>query len=487
MGTKRHASILLATLAVLGAGCVGTPTGTDPLDEEATTGGTRKGGTRTAGSTAPKGSPTTAVKTSAKPSTGTGASVSPGASTTPTGSVDPNASPTPVTSVAPNASPDPNASASPTTSAAPSGAPTVTPVSSATPSIVPVPTKIQGRVFYEDGTTPAEGIDVKAYVTGGIAAPAATVKSDAEGRFTLDVTAGATLNVEAVEDTGALISRDVKIDVLAGAINVELKLARTGSVQGLVTATRAQAAGTLQNVDVFIDGTAYATKTDAAGFYTLDGVPPGTYSLTARKNGVGEGIIAGVEVKASEATRAPDFVFSIVSTSLTGLSVSIGGAGTNVVLAGIDLGGTSVGVKFGSVDAVIKTKTATTIEAVVPAGAVNGNVTATIDGKTTNGLPFTVVKAIDFSPASKAQTSLKIGQSYMFDGVYVDTDNLTTTISSDNFFLSAAPTGASTMNDAETNFTPVAGGAVVPSVAGTFILTITSGTLTANLPVTVTP
>lgn len=66
-----------------------------------------------------------------------------------------------------------------------------------------------------------------------------------------------------------------------------------GAIQGTVTLEARQEAG---GVVVAVEGTPWTAVTDAAGQYTLPSVPPGTYTVTARKEGFLVGKRRNVEV-----------------------------------------------------------------------------------------------------------------------------------------------------------------------------------------------
>jgi len=93
----------------------------------------------------------------------------------------------------------------------------------------------------------------------------------------------------------------------------------------------------------------------------------------------------------------------IVAPSISGLSTSVGGAGTSVTISGLNFGSTQGAstVSFNGALASPTSWNSTTVVTLVPTGASTGLVVVTVQGMVSNGLTFTVTPAINgVSPSS---------------------------------------------------------------------------------------
>ena len=79
--------------------------------------------------------------------------------------------------------------------------------------------------------------------------------------------------------------------------------------------------------------------------------------------------------------------------SISGLSQNVGAVGTPVTILGTNFGSSGT-LAFNGTNATPTSSTSTSITAPVPVGATTGNVTVAAGGKTSNGVPFTVVPVI---------------------------------------------------------------------------------------------
>jgi len=228
-------------------------------------------------------------------------------------------------------------------------------------------------------------------------------KTDQDGCFALPNVKDNFVNIEAV------LSDDVKAirtDVASTSSDVLMKLAYTGSIRGHVMSTSSQVTDFL-GVDVFIPGTGYVAKTDSEGNYEIPHVPVGRFYVVAMHPDLGRGYAVNVTVVSKQAAQAPDIELSTKTPSVSTLVPDNGAPGQTVTLTGENFG-VSIGkqpeVLFNGLQAQVTSKNDTEIQAVVPNGAVNGQVTVKVSGFNSNPLPFKVIKDMAIFPY--AQSSL---------------------------------------------------------------------------------
>jgi membrane-associated protease RseP (regulator of RpoE activity) len=143
---------------------------------------------------------------------------------------------------------------------------------------------------------------------------------------------------------GKALARSDAIEVASGVATtgVRIALSRGGVVTGRVTDDkRAPIAGVdlqFDSVSSVFDSTA-AAKTDAAGFYRLEGAPSGPFTLRVAKDGFRVRLVSGLRVDARGAL-----------TQDVTLTVADGGAGTELGGIGAILRPTREGVTFVSVN-----------------------------------------------------------------------------------------------------------------------------------------
>ncbi len=326
-------------------------------------------------------------------------------------------------------SPAPKGSVKPTGNAAPTTSPS-NPGLAGTP---PGATAFFGRVVGQDGN-PVAGVLVRGFIisdgglglisdqggsvvanNGGglvgqvrvpyrLAAPYGLSQVDAvpvetttkaDGTFELKDPTGRPLNLEADDKAGL---KAFKPGVAADAKNVELKLAPTGTISGKVVAPGRPSVTNFLGVDVFIPGSSYVAKTDAAGAYTLRDVPVGAFDVVGAKAGLGKGLVRGVAVESQKNTAAGDLPLEVKPPNITALSVESGGPGALVRISGENFGassGETLGVTFGGAAAtapvVVDDRT---LEVKVPDGAVSGDVVVRVSDIQGTAKPFKVIRAI---------------------------------------------------------------------------------------------
>jgi IPT/TIG domain len=112
-------------------------------------------------------------------------------------------------------------------------------------------------------------------------------------------------------------------------------------------------------------------------------------------------------------------IFNSTAPSITSLTPNSGPVGTSVTIAGSNFGstqGTST-VKFnGTTATIINSWTATSIVAVVPSGATNGNVVVTVGGTASNGVFFTVTTSAGPNISTLDPMSGAVGTAVMISG-----------------------------------------------------------------------
>lgn len=154
---------------------------------------------------------------------------------------------------------------------------------------------------------PAAGAEVAAWRSNSLSpigpgsVPAAMTRTDARGRYLLDLEAG-TYNVFA-RDSGETRAAGIPgIEFASGELDLgERALMPPGSVAGRVTVDGSPAGEAF----CFIPGSAFVAMTDTAGRFTLAQVPPGRYPLRY----VGTGLAPAVDtvtVHPDSVLRLPD-------------------------------------------------------------------------------------------------------------------------------------------------------------------------------------
>lgn len=100
-----------------------------------------------------------------------------------------------------------------------------------------------------------------------------------------------------------------------------LEIIQTGAIQGKATlAGQTDSTGIL----VFIPGTSYQARTDAAGAYLMSEVPDGTYNLRYEKSGYKTATVSAVKVTGGETASVGDQVLAVSTGPTGGLSIQTG-------------------------------------------------------------------------------------------------------------------------------------------------------------------
>jgi hypothetical protein len=165
---------------------------------------------------------------------------------------------------------------------------------------------LSGTLLGEDGR-PAVGAEVAAWRAnsqspiGPGSVPAAMARTDAGGRYLLDLEAG-TYNVFARDSGEARAAGIPGVAFASGELDLgESTLMPPGSASGRVIVGGAPAG----EVFCFIPGSAFVAMTDTAGRFTLDRVPPGRYPLRYVGTGLAA-VLDSVTVYPDSALALPD-------------------------------------------------------------------------------------------------------------------------------------------------------------------------------------
>jgi RHS repeat-associated protein len=148
--------------------------------------------------------------------------------------------------------------------------------------------------------------------------------------------------------------------------------------------------------------------TSTQGTVTLSGQPLtiSSWSNTSIVVVVPYNTRSGPVVVTAGGVQTNGVTFTVLAPAISGVSPNTGNSGTSVVISGtnFDPSQGNGGVTFGSAPATITSWGANSITAVVPAGAITGNVVVTAnDGVASNGVSFTVTDnfaVTSFSPSS---------------------------------------------------------------------------------------
>lgn len=158
------------------------------------------------------------------------------------------------------------------------------------------------------------------------------------------------------------------------------------------------------------------TNIDNGGPYTINGITPGTWTLTATANNHTAGSSPSVLMTSGNTTSAGTIAFSAsFPPTIGGLSATNGIVGATIIITGTNFDTTPANntVKFGTATTTVTAATATTLTVTVPAGIFgNVNVNVTVGGQVSGNSPFDVTPAItSFNPTAEI-----IGNSVQING-----------------------------------------------------------------------
>ncbi len=259
-----------------------------------------------------------------------------------------------------------------------------------------------------------------AYSLAQAAAPASVpleTKTKADGTFAFDVPDGTRLVIEAeqkpdVKAIGTLVAQPD-----AGVV---LRLAKTGTLQGKVTATGVPTIKDFSGAEVFITGTPYSAKADAQGNFRLENVPVGDYKLSAARADLGDGQVPAVTVAAAQtATTTVDL--GVIIPKITALEPAAAGPGASIQIAGTGFAnkrGTPFTVTLANNAVADAARTDEgTITFVVPATATSGDVVVTLGAIASAPSKLTVLKSLSIQANPK---ELATGASHPFVATALD-------------------------------------------------------------------
>jgi len=227
-----------------------------------------------------------------------------------------------------------------------------------------------------------------------------TTYTDGDGNFKLAADSGTILNVEAVlQDNVRAIAQGV-----SNTSNVSMQLAYTGSISGQVDCPEQPTVQDFTGVDVFVPGTSYMAKADAAGRFTLTNVAVGTFQLVALKTGLGQAAKDGVKVESKQTASAGTLSLSLNKPIITAVAPAWGAVGSEIILKGFNFGATtgetlSVSFKSGIATQVSRLDNQT-LKVMVPSGATTGEVVVTVGGINSNAGAFTVINRVSISESN---------------------------------------------------------------------------------------
>ena len=263
-------------------------------------------------------------------------------------------------------------------------------------------------------------------------------------------------------------SNGVMFTVSATAPTITSLNPKSGSVGTVVVITGTNFGATQGSSTVTFSGTA-ATPTAWTATSITTAVPSGAASGN---------VVVTVNKQASNGLM---FTVSAAATppSIASLNPTSGPVGTAVTITGTNFGAAqgASAVTFNGVTATsITTWTATSIIAVVPSGATNGNVVVTVAGKPSNGVAFTVSAGSITVTVSPTHAELAITQTVSLTATTNDAAGVKWSATAGSFSVSTTVTGIPVTYTA-----PGTGGASTITAAS-----ITNPTVTVTVNVSTT-
>jgi hypothetical protein len=313
-------------------------------------------------------------------------------------------------------------------------------------------------VISNDGAT----VVAKGYQLAQVASP---LKTDAAGRFSVTVPGKAAVVVEAI---GSEQLKALAPNVRAGSGELRLQLAPTGTLAGRVSVPDQPAISDLTGVDVFIPGTTYLAKCDAAGAFTIAGVPSGDFVLVAQRENLGHAS-AVVHVRPNEKTTVQTLALGRTRPFIAAAVPPIAAPGIEVEIHGDGFGATTGANLQLSLAGTLLVQTQRindhTLRVTLPATAVSGDLNVVVGGVAGAPLPYAVAKRLVPLPG---RDSLLKGESLALEALAVDAN--------DHPLGDVPATWSATGDGSEVN-----AGRAIAHASGTSTLTCTLGALSGSV------
>lgn len=229
-------------------------------------------------------------------------------------------------------------------------------------------------------------------------------KTAEDGSFSFTTSEDQILTLEAIQRE---TMKAIKLQAGSSNEPYTLRLAPTGNITGTVIPAD-PAITDLLNIDVFIPGTSYIAKTDAAGNFTLSNVPAGRFTLVADHQNLGRAVLQGVSVVSNQTAQPPALELSTRPPVLTSVSPADGAPGALITLKGDHFAissGKRPDVYLNGLAAQVVSATDTELKVTVPLGSVSGNFRVAVSGLESVERPFRVLRRLDLFPDYQASST----------------------------------------------------------------------------------
>lgn len=297
--------------------------------------------------------------------------------------------------------------------------------------------------------------------------------TNAEGRYNLELPATGAYNLETANTDASL--KAIALAATKASDTVNLNLATPGKLSIGVKSALGPVAD-FTGVQIFIPGTSYNGVAGTTGVVVLDGVPPGNFPVIAMSSRLGQGILREVPVlsgKLNEETRK--IVLERPPVKLVAINPPVFVAGQKVSLVGEQFGKSTeslfdVQLAGKSITAPVR-ESNTLITFTAPANAESGDVVVSVDGFKTNALQAHVATNLEVV----APRQLEAGTTRSLQ-VAALTGRSERVRSAPFEFKVSGAAGVADVN---------ASGVVSAVAAGSTELTVSLGSLSVKLPVSV--
>ncbi|MEB3299326.1 MAG: carboxypeptidase-like regulatory domain-containing protein [Candidatus Sericytochromatia bacterium] len=236
-------------------------------------------------------------------------------------------------------------------------------------------------------------------------------QSDAQGSFTLTLSATGTFNVEG-DRQGSL--KVFVPDVKVTSPDTTSLGSRVMTPPGFLSGTVRDSKGTpnLTGAQVFIPGSPYSSMVAENGNFSLGAVAAGTYDLRALHPTLGDARLdRKVTITSGQTTQAPELVLATDALAVdrlreatTGATTSVSAPGSTLILEGSGFGhtrGRSFTLEIGSVLVTQATRSSDTrIVATVPSGAQSGDLVLKVDAVIAKAVPLRIMKTLAWRRAT---------------------------------------------------------------------------------------